>query len=93
MRIGVILGIGAVVSTASPASATETVTYGYDVFGRLVASAHSGSVNNGLQQSYANDATDNRTGVTVTGSPFSSASRLVVVAVNGTMVLPLAPGS
>lgn len=54
---------------SSAALAAETVTYTYDVHGRVVTAAHSGSVNNGLNVTYSYDAADNRTNVTTSGSP------------------------
>ena len=55
-------------SCASTAHASETVTYTYDALGRLVAVAHSGTVNNGQQTTYTYDSADNRTNVTTTGA-------------------------
>lgn len=52
---------------AVAASATETITYTYDARGRLIQVNHSGSVNNGVQTTYAQDKVDNRTNVTTTG--------------------------
>lgn len=49
------------------ASASETVTYGYDAKGRLVTVSHSGSVNNNLTATYKFDKADNRIAVAVTG--------------------------
>lgn len=57
---------------AQPALATETITYTYDVHGRLTNVARSGTVNNGVNASYSFDNADNRTNVTVTGSPNST---------------------
>lgn len=57
---------------AAPAFAAETITYSYDVHGRLVKVERTGSVNNGVTADYAHDKADNRTSVTVTGSPNSS---------------------
>lgn len=53
----------------SGASAAETITYTYDVHGRVVTASHSGSVNNGLNVTYSYNAADNRTNVTTSGSP------------------------
>ena len=53
---------------AAPAYASETITYSYDALGRVVAVAHSGSVNNGLNAAYSFDPAANRTAKTVTGS-------------------------
>jgi YD repeat-containing protein len=57
---------------ATPAAAGETITYTYDARGRLVKVERSGTVNNGVKAEYAHDKADNRTNVTVTGSPNSS---------------------
>ena len=72
---------------ASPANANETVTYTYDALGRLIQASHAGTVNGGLQQSYAHDAADNRTGVTVSGSPYNSSTRVIVVPIGGLTVV------
>ena len=53
---------------ATAALANETITYTYDARGRLAQINHSGSVNNGVQTSYAQDKADNRTNVTTTGA-------------------------
>jgi len=57
---------------ASAAAATETITYTYDAKGRLVKVERSGTVNNGVTTQYTHDHADNRTNVTVTGSPNNS---------------------
>ena len=54
---------------SAPASATETITYTYDVKGRLIMVVHSGTINNGVSVRYTHDHADNRTNVTVTGAP------------------------
>jgi hypothetical protein len=51
------------------AIAAETITYTYDAKGRLVKVERSGSVNNNVKAEYKHDKADNRTNVTVTGSP------------------------
>lgn len=56
-------------ANASTAVAVETVTYTYDVHGRLVKVKHQGTVNDNLEVNYSYDSADNRTNVTVTGSP------------------------
>jgi len=56
----------------SAAAATETITYTYDAKGRLVKIERSGTVNNGVVSQYVHDKADNRTSVTVTGSPNST---------------------
>ena len=65
------------------AGAAETVTYSYDAKGRLTQFARSGSVNNAITATYQFDKADNRTAVSVTGSPFNEPPRPV-------LVLPLA---
>jgi YD repeat-containing protein len=65
-----ILLIGAIIAAISASSmATETVTYNYDAKGRLINVQRSGTVNNGVTANYAHDRANNRTNVTVTGSP------------------------
>ncbi len=54
---------------ATPAFATETITYTYDALGRVVTVVHTGTVNNNVQVTYTHDNADNRTNVIVTGSP------------------------
>ena len=58
--------------TGSAAAATETITYTYDAKGRLIKIERSGTVNNGVVSQYVHDKADNRTSVTVTGSPNST---------------------
>ncbi|HEY0314338.1 MAG TPA: hypothetical protein VGC56_17830 [Allosphingosinicella sp.] len=58
--------------TASAVSATETITYTYDAKGRLVKVERTGTVNNGVTTQYTHDHADNRSNVTVTGSPNNS---------------------
>lgn len=70
---------GGALLTAIPASAAETVTYGYDARGRLVAVARSGTVNDGATTAYSYDKADNRTLEAVTGA----AARVIVVPLNG----------
>lgn len=50
------------------AYATETITYTYDVHGRLVKVVHTGTVNNNLVSNYTYDPADNRNTVTTTGA-------------------------
>jgi hypothetical protein len=52
------------VSCATAALASETITYSYDARGRLVKVSHSGTVNNGASACYAYDQADNRANVT-----------------------------
>jgi|GEM_PF-678317 len=51
------------------AMASETINYSYDAKGRLVKVERSGTVNNNVTANYSHDKADNRTNVTVTGSP------------------------
>jgi hypothetical protein len=51
------------------AYAAETITYTYDAKGRLVKVERSGGVNSGVKTEYTHDKANNRTNVTVTGSP------------------------
>lgn len=60
---------GAAVVAASAAMAAETIAYSYDAKGRLVKVERSGTVNNNVTTNYSHDKADNRTNVTVTGSP------------------------
>lgn len=53
---------------ASAAQAAETVTYSYDVLGRLVATTSSGTVNNGVTTQLGYDPAGNRSTYTVTGA-------------------------
>lgn len=54
---------------SSAAAASETIVYTYDARGRLVQVARSGTVNNGVNTTYAYDKAHNRTIKTTTGSP------------------------
>jgi len=53
---------------AGPASAGETITYGYDALGRLVKVSRSGSVNNGVSACYNYDEGANRANLTAATS-------------------------
>ncbi|HEY8605473.1 RHS repeat domain-containing protein [Tsuneonella suprasediminis] len=64
---GMMMAFG-VLAVATPAYATETVTYTYDARGRLVKVVRSGTVNNGVQTEYTHDKADNRTKVKTTGA-------------------------
>lgn len=70
-RTAVRLVLAATAVSAVPALtwATEIITYTYDAKGRLVKVERSGTVNNGVKAEYKHDKADNRTTVTVTGSP------------------------
>lgn len=68
---GARLALAAISIAAIPAIAwgTETITYTYDAKGRLVKVERSGTVNNGVKVQYTHDKANNRTNLTVTGSP------------------------
>ena len=53
--------LGASLSALGTAAlASETITYTYDVHGRLVQVSRSGSVNNGVNSQYSDDHSNNR---------------------------------
>jgi hypothetical protein len=58
--------------TATAAMAAETIAYTYDAKGRLIKVERTGTVNNGVTAQYTHDKADNRSNVTVTGSPNNS---------------------
>ncbi|HYW15957.1 MAG TPA: hypothetical protein VE891_07365 [Allosphingosinicella sp.] len=64
-----LLAAGAATLAASAAMAAETIVYTYDAKGRVVKVERSGTVNNNVTANYSHDKADNRTNVTVTGSP------------------------
>ncbi len=59
----------AATAIGTAAKAAETITYRYDVHGRLVQVARTGTVNNNVTTSYTYDKADNRTVKTTSGSP------------------------
>lgn len=63
-----ILGLGILAIAASPAGASETITYKYDARGRLIEVKRTGTVNNGVTTTYQIDKADNRLTKTTTGS-------------------------
>jgi hypothetical protein len=63
------LAAAAAAAVPALAFAAETITYTYDAKGRLVKVERSGSVNHGVKAEYKHDKADNRSNVTVTGSP------------------------
>lgn len=72
------------------ASASETITYGYDAKGRLVTVAHNGAVNAGVVAAYSFDKADNRTNASVSGSPYSGpVQQVIVTPIGGMKVIPL----
>ena len=68
----VVLAVLFLCALPAAAQAAETITYTYDAKGRLVKVERTGSVNNNVKAEYAHDKADNRTNVTVTGSPNAS---------------------
>ncbi len=62
-----VIGLVACIA-ATPAFANETITYSYGALGRLIASSHSGTANNGQSTSISYDPADNRTNYTVAGA-------------------------
>jgi hypothetical protein len=60
---------GAAMTAAGAAYASETISYGYDARGRLIAVTRTGTVNDGVSTGYAYDKADNRTLRTTTGAP------------------------
>lgn len=62
-------GLAMALITDTPAIASETINYTYDVHGRLVKVTHSGTVNNNVVVNYSFDNTDDRVNVNVTGAP------------------------
>jgi YD repeat-containing protein len=66
---------------ASSARSAETVTYTYDVFGRLRQVQIAGGPGNGVQRTFEYDATDNRTQIQVSGS--SSSGSVTITAQSG----------
>lgn len=73
------------VTLISSAHASSTTAYTYDALGRLVQVSTAGTVNNGVQMSTTYDAADNRVSYQVTGS----ASKVIVVPLNGLTVIPI----
>ena len=67
MRAFVVFALLLVLGAA--AYAAETITYTYDARGRLKQVVHSGTVNNGVSNTYTHDKADNRTNKTTTGAP------------------------
>lgn len=65
--------LGLVCSVPFTASAAETVSYSYDVFGRLKTVRVSGGPANGVERAFKYDSTDNRIGLQVAASWSSDA--------------------
>lgn len=81
----------ATIAIPTGARASETVSYVYDELGRVRTVTHAGSVNNGLQQSYAHDPADNRSSVTVTGARLYGPSSTVVMPMLGGVLISNGP--
>lgn len=71
IRRQILLGLAGLFAAVALAFlfAAETITYTYDAKGRLVKVERSGTVNTGVKAEYSHDKANNRTNVTVTGSP------------------------
>jgi uncharacterized protein RhaS with RHS repeats len=66
----ILLAAAAVAAATAAAMAAETVSYSYDAKGRLVKVVRSSSGTAGnVVTNYSYDKADNRTNLTVTGSP------------------------
>ena len=65
-------GAGLALAASAPALAQETTNFTYDVKGRVVTVQRTGGPSNGSTTQYTYDPADNRTNVTVTGSPNGS---------------------
>ena len=68
-RAEIALAVVLIAAAPALAIAAETITYTYDAKGRLVKVERAGTVNNGVTTNYTHDKANNRTNVTVTGSP------------------------
>lgn len=64
-----LLMVGALLTAAGIAAASETIFYTYDAKGRLIQVYHAGTVNNNVMANYTFDLTDNRKNLKVTGAP------------------------
>lgn len=69
MRLVRLSVTAAVLATAGPALAAETIIYKYDAKGRLIEVKRTGTINNNVTTTYRHDKADNRKKVTTTGSP------------------------
>lgn len=95
MRDNVAIFVGALLVCCSPSAswATETITYEYDVRGRLIRETRAGAVNGGLAAEYTIDQAGNRNRAVTTGSANLGLSGggsfgVVVVPLNGFTVIP-----
>ena len=61
--------VAGALAAAGIAAASETVKYTYDSKGRLIKVERTGTVNNNVSASYSYDKANNRTNLTVSGSP------------------------
>jgi len=59
----------AALTVTAMASGTETISYTYDVRGRLVQVKHNGTIGNNITSNYQYDRADNRTLKNTTGAP------------------------
>lgn len=75
----------------APANSAETISYQYDVLGRLVQGSSSGSINNGLSIQYTIDEAGNRKRVVIAGSSNQGipTEGVIVVPLNGFTIIPI----
>lgn len=85
MKFVILIGVATAAGAIPCAYAASTTTYTYDALGRLTNASTTGTVNNGAQMSTTYDPADNRVTYQVTGS----ASKVVVVPINGLTVIPV----
>lgn len=64
-----LLVTGGLITAATVAAASETITYTYDGKGRVILVTHTGTVNSNVVANYTFDAADNRKNIKVTGAP------------------------
>jgi hypothetical protein len=68
-NLGVALGAAFALAAAAAGIAAETITYTYDVHGRLIRSERAGTVNNEVTTNFTYDKADNLENKAVTGAP------------------------
>jgi hypothetical protein len=83
-----LLGLLGLCASSAALAQDETVTYQYDVLGRVTEASYAGGTNNGMHIVYSYDAAGNRTAVNVTGAP-NLPRRVIVVPMGGLFVIPI----
>jgi hypothetical protein len=68
MKLYILLGTCAALSSAGTLRAAEAIVYKYDARGRVIEVKRTGTVNNNVQTNYTHDKANNRKTVTTTGS-------------------------